>query len=354
MTPPAARRRPGASAATLLLAGIFLILVTAALRFGAGFLLPMALAGMFTLLLDPLVRALHRIGLSTGVGAALVVFGAVGVLTTGGILLSGPTMDWIETAPRKLGQAQVKIRRILRPIQETARQVDRATSTAVPGAPAVVEIKTPGFLARASVSTRSLIGTLLTVVFLTYFLLATLPDIRRRLAELIGTRSGPAHVEAVLTEIETQMSRYVALNTLTSLGVGLATWGVLTLVGLPNPLLWGVVSGLLNFIPFIGAFVAVVLIGFAALVTFDTTGPVIAAVGGCVVINALEGNLVTPHLMGRHLPLNPVTIFVSLLYWGWVWGPAGMLLAVPLTVMLHVIISRIRPLHPVAALMGNS
>lgn len=354
MSLPPTRRALAAPVATMLLAAIFLILATAALRLGAGFLLPMALAVLFTLLLDPAVRALRRMGLSTGIGAALVVFGALGVLTTGGVLLSGPAMEWIESAPRKLSQAQVKIRRILRPIQETARQVDRATTTTTPGAPAAVEIKAPGFLQRASVSTRSLVGTLLTVVFLTYFLLATLPDIRRRLAELIGTRTGAQSVETVLAEIETQMSRYVALNTLTSAGVGLATWGFLTLVGLPNPLLWGVVSGLLNFIPFIGAFVAVAMIGIASLLAFDSTGTALLAVGGCIGINALEGNLVTPYLMGRHLPLNPVTIFVGLLYWGWVWGPAGMLLAVPLTVMLQVVFTRIKPLQPVAALMGNS
>ncbi|MFN2316442.1 MAG: AI-2E family transporter [Gemmatimonadales bacterium] len=354
MTLPPTPRAPATRASTLLLAGIFLILVTAALRFGAGFLFPLALAVLFTLLLDPAVRALKRVGLPSGIGAALVVFGAVGAIAGGVVLLSGPAMEWIGTAPEKLSKAQVKIRRILLPIQRTAEQVDRATTTTAPGDPEKVEIKSAGFLQRASVSTRNLVGTMLAVVFLTYFLLATLPDIRRRLAVLIGTRTGVESVEDVLAEIETQMSRYVALNTLTSLGVGLATWGFLTLMDLPNPLLWGVVSGLLNFIPFIGAFVAVGLIGLSALLAFDGVGTALLIVAGCVAINALEGNLVTPMLMGRHLPLNPVTIFVGLLYWGWVWGPAGMLLAVPLTVMIHVVCTRITPLQPVATLMGNS
>lgn len=354
MTLPPTQRAPAPAAATLLLAGIFLILVTAALRFGAGFLFPLALAALFTLLLDPAVRGMKRVGLPSSIGAALVVFGTIGTITGGVVLLSGPAMEWIETAPKKLSAAQVKIRRILLPIQRTAREVDRATTTTTPGDPAVVEIKSPGFLQRASVSTRSMVGTMLAVVFLTYFLLATLPDIRRRLATLIGTSTGAESVENVLAEIETQMSRYVALNSLTSLGVGLATWGFLTLMDLPNPLLWGVVSGLLNFIPLLGAVVAVGLIGLSALLAFDTLGPPLLIVAGCVAINALEGNLVTPMLMGRHLPLNPVTIFVCLLYWGWVWGPAGMLLAVPLTVLIHVVCARVKPLQPVAALMGNS
>src|SRR5690606_32848117 len=134
---------PATPAATFLLAGIFLILVTAALRFGAGFLLPVALAALFTLLLDPAVRALRRVGLPSGIGAALVVFGAVGAIIGGVVLLSGPAMEWVETAPEKLSRAQVKIRRILLPIQKTAEEVDKATTTSAPGDPAVVEIKAP-------------------------------------------------------------------------------------------------------------------------------------------------------------------------------------------------------------------
>lgn len=353
MTHPTPTRRAGASVTTLLLTGIFLILLTGALRLGAGFLLPVALAGLFTLLLGPPVRALCRLGLSPAIGAALVVFGAMGLITATGVVLAGPAAEWIETAPKKLAQAQVKLRRILRPIQETARQVDEATTTATPGAPAAIEIKAPGMLQRASVSTRALLGRVISVVFLTYFLLATLPSIRRKLAVVIGSRMGAEGLEATLLEIEGQMSRYVLINTLTSTFVGLATWGFLAVMGLPYPLLWGVVSGLLNFIPFIGAIVAVGMIGVAALVTFDGTGTVLLVVGGCILINTLEGNLVTPYLMGRHLPLNPVAIFVSLLYWGWVWGPAGMLLAVPLTVMIQVVCARIQPLRPVAVLLDS-
>ena len=160
-------------------------------------------------------------------------------------------------------------------------------------------------------------------------------------------------MEEVLTEIEVQMSRYMLLNTLTSAGVGLATWALLAGVGLPNSLLWGVAAFFLNFIPYAGALVTVALVGAAALVSFDNTTTVLLIVGGCVAINLLEGNLVTPHLMGKHLPLNPVAIFVSLLYWGWVWGPSGTLLAVPITVMLQVVFARIGKLRPLAVLLDS-
>lgn len=337
----------------MLLHGIFLILLTAALRLGAGQLLPMAIAGLFTLLLDPIVRALRRLGLPTGAGAALVVFGAVGVLSAGGVLLARPAAEWIEAAPRTLGQVRKKVQRVMRPLQETVRTVDEATATTPEGGPPTVQISTPGLLQRLTGSTPSFIATTVTVVFLTYSLLAMLPVFRKKVADLIETRAGVRNMDAVLNEIEVQMSRYVLINTLTSLGVGLLTWAFLTVVGLPNALLWGVVACLLNFIPYAGAVATVALIGIAALAAFDGTGQVLLVVGGCAAIGLLEGNLVTPHLIGRHLPLNPVAVFVRLLYWGFVWGPAGMLLAVPITVMLQVGFTRIGKLRPIGVLLGN-
>jgi len=353
MVQPATRRGAGLPVPTMLLIGIFLILLTAALRLGAGFLLPMTIAGLFTLLLDPPVRALGRLGLAPALGAALVVFGTLGIMGTGAGLLVRPVMEWAESAPRAMTQVQARIRRVIGPLQETARQVELATAPPTRGGPATVRVKTPGVLEQLRVRTTSLVATTLSVAFLTYFLLVMLPAFRAKFADLLGTRSGARNVEEILQQIELQMSRYVFLNMVISAGVGLATWGFLALVGVPYALLLGLVAFVCNFIPYIGAVVAVGLAAAAAVVAFDDTGQVLLVVGGCVAINALEGNLVTPLVMGRHLPLNPVAIFVSLLYWGWVWGPAGMLLAVPLTAMIQVICARIKPLHPVAALLNH-
>jgi len=341
----------------MLQVGIFLILLTAALRLGAGLLLPIAIAALFTLLLDPPVRALHRLGLSTGLSAALVVLGFLGVVGSGVALSAGPASDWIAKAPKTVVQVRAKILKMLSPFAETAKQVDQAAESATQSGPqkagATVQIKTPGLTARLGGNTARFLATAVTVVFLTYFLLIMLPVFRRRLAVLIGSRTGTSDVESLLMEIEGQMSRYMLLNTLTSAGVGLATWALLAAVGLPNALLWGVVAFFFNFVPYLGALATIVLVGAAALVSFDDTSRVVVVVGGCMLINLLEGNLITPHLLGRHLALNPVAIFVSLLYWGWVWGPAGTLLAVPITVMLQVILARIEKYRPLAALLDG-
>lgn len=340
----------------MLLTGIFLILLTAALRLGAGLLLPIAIAGLLTLLLDSPVRGLRNRGVPTAVGAALVVFGMVGLMATGAGLLAGPATEWVATAPKALAKAQARFRQVLRPLQETARQVDQAAESAIQGGRSpgpTVQLKSPGVLQRLTGSTTRFLATALSVVFLTYFQLAMLPVFRKKIAHLAGPRVGARDMEEVLTDIEGQMSRYMVVNTLTSAGVGAATWAFLALVGLPNAALWGVAAFFLNFIPYAGAVVTVALVGLAAVASFETTGRILLTMGGCVAINLLEGNVITPHLLGRHLPLNPVAIFVSLLYWGWVWGPAGALLAVPITVMLQVIATRIDRLHPLAVLLDG-
>ena len=334
------------------LTGIFLILLTAALHIAAGLLLPIAIAVLFTFLLAPAVRFLRRRGLPAGVGAALVVFGTLAIVGAGVVGLARPAADWVESAPKTLDRVQSRIRRLIRPLQATANKVDQATgATATVGGPPTVQVKTPGLLQRVGMSTASLLTTVGTVVFLTYFLLAMLPTFPRKLANLIESRVGIRDAEAALTEIESQMSRFMVINTLTSVGVGLATWGLTASIGLPHARLWGAAALLLNFIPYAGSVITAALIGAAALVSFETTGPVLLAVGGCVAIQTIEANLITPHLMGRHLPLNPVAIFVSLLYWGWVWGAVGAILAVPITVMLQVVAARVNRLHSLAVLL---
>ncbi len=339
--------------ATASLLGIFLILLTAALRFAADLLLPIVIAVMLAFLLVPVVRLLRRLGLSAGVGAAIVVFGTMAVVGSGVFVLSGPASDWVSNAPKTLNKVQTRLRKLIRPIEATANQVDAATSVTGAAAPQTVQLKVPGLLQRVGLSTVSLVATVISIVFLTYFLLAMLPTLRSKLASLIESRAGVRNAEAALTEIETQVSRFLFITTAIGLGVGLATWGLLAWIGLPNPLLWAAVAFLLNFIPYAGSMIALVLLGAATLVHFQDSTPLLLVIGGSLAIHTVAGSLVAPQLMGRHLTLNPVAIFVSLLYWGWVWGAAGALLAVPITVMIQVVAARSQRFHPLAVLLAS-
>lgn len=335
------------------LTGIFIILSVAALRLGRTLLLPIAIAGLFALLLAKPVRWLNRRGLALGLAAGLIVLGSVGVFVTSMYLLAAPAASWISRAPSTLGVVQVRVRKLMRPftkLKQTAEKVEAITQSG----PQQVEVKVsnPDLLTRLSGTTMKFLGGLVTVVFLTYFLLAEGERFREKVGEFLHRRHH-SEVEDGLHDMQGQMSTYLFTATVINTAVGVLTFGVLTLIGMPNPALWGVLAGVLNFIPYLGAIATMVMIALAGIVSFETTSQPLIAVGAFFVINLIEANVVTPKLMGRRLPLNPVAIFLGFLFWGWVWGIPGAVLAVPLTVMIQVIAARVPSLQTIGALLDS-
>lgn len=352
-TPPSI---PGAPVGRGLLIALFTILAVVALRLASALLIPIAVSILLSLLLGPLVRWLRQHRVPEWAGAGLLVFGTIGLLGVGTGLLTGPAAAWLQRSPAILTQIEAKVRHVIRPfnaIQASAQRVEQAASGAGGSPSAKVEVQAPGLMRRVGVSTLTAVGVTLAVAFLTYFLLATGQRLRQR---LVGLPLEPRHqerMEHALNEIERQTSRYLLFTTMISIGVGGATWALLLLCGLPSAGLWGAIAGVLNFIPYAGAMVSAVLIGAAALLSFDGVQAPLLVVGGFLLIHLVAGNIVTPAVLGRKLPLNTVAIFVCLLFWGWVWGVPGAILAVPMTVMLKVICDHVDQLRPLAVLLGD-
>lgn len=335
--------------------GIFLLLLVAAMRLGSALLLPIAVAGMLALLLAPPTRWLIRRRLPAALAAALVVIGMTGTMVVAVAVLASPASEWVERAPRSLEQAERKIRKLARPLQtlqQTADKVQQVTQGAPQNGARAVTVAPPGMLSRLSGTTASVLGALLTVIFLTYFLLASGERFREKFADMLPERHR-REMAAAIVEMQRQMSHYLLLTTLINAGVGVLTWIALVLIDFPNPLLWAVIAGVLNYVPYVGAAVTVAVLGIAGLVSFDTSHQALIAMGAFFVINMIEANVATPVLLGRRLPLNPVAIFVGLLFWGWVWGITGAVLAVPLTVFVKVVADRVPPLKPFGVLLDN-
>lgn len=345
-----------AGPASGLLIGIFTILVVVALRLGSALLIPIAVSMLLSLLLGPLVRGLRNRGVPEWAGAGALVFGSIGLLGTGAGFLAGPAADWVHSSPQTLSQVEAKVRRLVQPlkaIQQTAQRVEQAASPSGETGSHNVEMQTSGMMTRVGGSTVTGAAAALVVIFLTYFLLATGQVFRQR---LVGLPSDALHRERMahaLDEIERQTSRYLTFTMVISIGLGGATWALLAIVGLPNAGLWGLMAGVLNFIPYIGGLVSAVLIGAAGLLSFDGLERTLVVIGGFFLIHLVAGNIVTPAVLGRKLPLNAVALFVCLFFWGWVWGVVGAILAVPLTVMLKVICDHVDRLRPVAVLLDN-
>jgi predicted PurR-regulated permease PerM len=343
-------RRPGG-----VLTGLFVIVLIFALKQAAPLLVPVVVAFLFgTLLLVP-TRWLASRGVAYRWSAAITVLGTW-FLVLGLIgALAMPARDWLSNAPEAAAKVQQRLRDIVRPflaLQRTAERVE-AAATGETGKPApTVKVAKPTLLQRVTGGTLSFAGAALTVVFLSYFLVASAPKLRRKLAAIAG-RQRQERVEEALEEMAQQMSNYLVLSTMVGAGMGLLTWGLLAAVGMPNAGLWGAVAAVLNYIPYLGAIVTLALIAAAALFSFQTLGPVLMATGGFFALNILEGNLVTPMILGRKMPLNPVSIFVGLLFWGWLWGITGALLAVPLTVMVKIICDHVTGLKSMGMLLDN-
>ena len=336
-----------------MIAGLLTLAAIYALRVASTFLLPVVIACLMALLLAPPMRWILRRGVSSGIAAGLLVIAVVGALSGGVALLLKPATTWLDRAPDMITEVQRKARsltRPLEPLQETAEKVDEVTGNGRASKDAT--IAPAGLFRTLSRGTFGFLGGLLTVIFLTYFLLATGDRFAQKLSELLPEHARQRTLD-LMREMESQMSGYLWQTTLINIGVGMVTWGVLALLGMPNALLWGVVAAILNYIPYIGAVVTFVILGVAAFVSFPTAERPLMILGAFLVINTIEANLVVPMVLGRRLPLNPVAIFLGLLFWGWIWGVSGAVLAVPLTVLVKVVADRFRPLQPLGVMLGN-
>jgi predicted PurR-regulated permease PerM len=336
--------------------GIFIILAITALKIGSALALPIVVAVLLSLLLSSPLAWLRRKRIPEPVGAGILVFGSVVLFCVGLWFLADPAVEWMASAPRNLAKAEQKLRTISGPlhsIQQTAAKVDDATAPPSSGDAQVVQLAQPGVMQRISGGSATFAGNATAVIFLSYFLLAAAPIFRRKLAMVLPGRAERGQVEEVMREIELHMSRYLWLSTVINAIVGLLTWAMLALLGFPNAALWGAVAGILNYIPYVGALATLGVIAFAGIVSFPGMNQALAGAAGFFVINMLESNLITPLFLGRKLPLNAAALFLGLMFFGWMWGVTGAVLAVPLTVMVQVVCSRIPAVHSFAVFLDS-
>ncbi len=327
-----------------------------ALRVGRALVFPIVLAILISLVLSPLVRVLRRAGIAEHYGAAIIVFGALALAAAGVAALTGPATAFLDGAPASLAAAEQRIHRLVRPLerlQKTAERVEQATAPPSSSAPPRVEMATPGILARWSGSTISAGLALFSTIFLTYFLLASGPMFRKKLADALPSRFERARFATLFDDIELVTSRYLLISLMINTGVAAATALGLWLVGMPNALLWGGLAGLLNFVPYLGAVTTFCLLVLAALSTTDPSGRMVFAPVIFLCIHLLESNIITPTVLGRRLPLSPIAIFVALLFWGWMWGIPGAVIAIPLTVVIKVACDHLPGLERYSALLND-
>ena len=322
--------------------------------------LPIVIAVLVSFLLRPAVRWLRKRKVKEPLGAALVVFGSV-ILAGGAIgVLSGPATSWIQRAPDALNDVERKVRALAAPVirwEATAARVEQLASGGPPAArgtppPAAPTIRS-GLVRRVFGGFANFFVMAVSVIFLTYFLLASGDLFMRKLMKVLPYEAEQSVPQRISDEVEVAVSRYLRTALLINIGLGLATWGILEALGMPNAGLWGTIAGCLNVIPYLGALLTIGVLAVAAITVFDSIGHALLMPGAFLMLNIIESNIVTPVLMGRQFPLNTVALFIGVMLWGFVWGIPGAILAVPIMVTLKILCDHIPALHAAGEFLGQ-
>jgi len=345
-----------ADARHVALVGLFVLAVFYTLHLAQAFVLPIVLAVLLDFMLSPVVRALKKRRIPEPVGAGLIILGLLGALGAGGWYLAEPAADWIRRVPESTAAVQRKLQTMrgsVEQVTKAAEQVEKATEVAAGEGVRQVEIKGPSLSKQLFGGTASLLSGATVVLFLTYFLLAVGDLFLQKLVAVLPQFKDKKTAVSIARETEAQISVYLFTSTLINVGVGVVTAIAMWLVGMPNPALWGVVAAVLNFVPYVGALVNMVVLALAAFVTFDSVSRALLVPAVFFGINLIEGNLVTPMILGRRMRLNTVALFIGFVFWWYIWGVAGAILAVPMLAALKIICDHIESLTPIGEFLGT-
>jgi len=333
--------------------GIFGLMLVGALYFAQDLLVPLVLAFLLSVLLSPIVRTLRRFGIPEGVTAVLLVLALLGLVAAGGWSLSGPISQWLDDAPRigaELREKIADVRARFGFVEQMSNQVAQMTESGEEVQRVV--LKEPGLLNRAATGVPEIVTKIGLTLVLVLFLLASGDLFREKLVKVLPTLSDKKRAVHISRDVEREVSRYLltitGINIVTGTAVGLGLW----LIGMPNPLLWGVLAAFLTYIPYLGALIGISLVAAVALVSFDNLAHALLAPAIYFGVAVLEGQVFTPMIVGRRLEMNAVAILVAVAFWGWLWGFIGALMAVPLLVILKVISDYVEGMEPIGQFLS--
>ena len=297
------------------------------------------------------MQLLEKLHVPRPLASALVVLGVVAVLVVGLFALAAPAKSWIERAPQSFHRVQQQLQSFTKPfgdIKKATDQLQEQTRIGDSTGPQEVRVVRPALTEIVLLGSPQIIGAGLSVTILLFFLLVSGDAFLRKLVTVIPTFRDKKRAVEITRQIEADISFYLLSFMAVNVALGVAMAVVTALLGMPNPLLWGAVVAILNFVPYVGAVTSMAILGMVGVQSFDSLAMALAAPAIFLVLVALTAEIITPMVLGRGLLLNPVAIFIAILLWGWLWGIVGVLLAVPLLASFKIICERIEPLHGVA------
>ncbi|AXK72874.1 AI-2E family transporter [Lysobacter sp. TY2-98] len=351
--PHPARPRPRAPLAVVVLA----VLATGFTLWAAqGLILPVLLAVFFALVGNPIIRLLKRAYVPRFISALLVItLGLAGTVLLVEQLVQ-PATEWIHDAPSGIRSLAPKLRAMVKPVHEANQAAQRLANAATAGSEQqrvqVVRTENSGDPFRWLMGTPKLVSSVLAVVLLTFFFMVYGANLQKHALALLPTRQQQRITVDILTSIEREISRYVLTISVINLVVGVVIAALLIWIGVPQQeaLLWGTMAFLLNFAPYVGPLIGILTLLVMGFLRFEHWN-VLAPAAIYLLVHVLEGQLITPIVLGRSMRVSPLVLILALMVFGWVWSIVGLLLAVPLLVCVKLVLSRIEGLDGWARLL---
>jgi predicted PurR-regulated permease PerM len=341
--------------AVLIVLMLLAVLYTA--YFAAVIIVPIVGAFLLNFLFSPLVMWLVRAGVPRVVAAALIIVGLV--IGVSGIFysLADPAAEWLRTAPVSIEAVRSKLGDgpdALSNVRQATEAVEEAV-TELAGEPEAtqVQIREPRLLVTVMNGMPIVVAGVMLSTFLTFLLLISADSFLRKLTSLGESFRVRRRIVLIVRQLERQLAHYLGTVTLINSGLGLIVAGAMYLVGLPNPALWGAVAAILNFAPYLGPAVTAGILFLAAVNVFDTLSGALLAPSVFLAITILEGQVITPVLLGHRLDLSPVVVFISVVVFGWLWGVIGALMAVPIVSTLKICLINLPRTRMLGTLLGK-
>jgi predicted PurR-regulated permease PerM len=348
------------------------IAVTILLQYASAVFIPIVIALLISYSLGPAVASLHKRGVPAPLGSAIVLTLLLALLGVGAYTLAGQVGRIIDDVPVAAQRIRTEIREhqlerggVVDKVQRAAKAVEKTANEAAPGSspPATtvpqVQVVQPNFslssyLWSGGLTALNVSGQFVLIVFLVYFFLNTGDLYKRKLVKIAGPTFAQKKLTVqILDEINRQIESFMKVQVLTSVLVAIATAAALWWFGLNEYVVWGLVAGVFNSIPYLGPVIVTGGLGMVAFMQFDSIPKTIAICAAAFVITSLEGFLLTPALMSRAARINSAAIFTGLLFWSWIWGVWGTILAVPMLMMIKAVCDHIEDLQPIGELLGQ-
>jgi predicted PurR-regulated permease PerM len=330
----------------IFLGGLFVLALLATAYVASEIVLPLVFAIILKLLLQPGMRILERLHVPRILAALLLILALFGTVVGVGAAISGPAGTWAAKLPEGIPRLQERLSFMREPIDTLQRFLQQVEDFGGkgPSPGAAASERGPTLLTKLFTGTRNFASGLFTTVLFLFFLLVSGDIFLHRLVEIMPRFSGKRQVVDISQQIESDISAYLVTITVMNAAVGIAMALVMWLTGVGDPILWGTVAFLLNFVPILGTALGVLIFLLAGLLTIDTLWLALLPAALYIGFHLIEGETVTPMLLARRFTLNPVIVIISLVFWFWMWGIPGAILSVPMLAVAKIICDRVRPL----------